>query len=47
MVRRRCAVARNVSIWVAIVGVASLGYAYRNELSSMADRLTAELRPEA
>lgn len=39
-------VARNVSIWVAIVGVASLGYAYRNELSSMADRLTAELRPE-
>ncbi|MBS0409311.1 MAG: TIGR02281 family clan AA aspartic protease, partial [Proteobacteria bacterium] len=39
-------VARNVSIWVAIVGVACLGYAYRNELSAIGERLAAELRPE-
>jgi aspartyl protease family protein len=39
-------VARNVSIWVAIIGVASLGYAYRNEVTAMAGRLTQELQPE-
>ncbi|HEX7758999.1 MAG TPA: TIGR02281 family clan AA aspartic protease [Caulobacteraceae bacterium] len=39
-------IARNVAIWVGLVGVLALGYAYRGELSDAGQRLRAELLPD-
>jgi aspartyl protease family protein len=39
-------IARNATIWVAIVGVICLGYAYRDELSAAGQRLQAQLLPD-
>lgn len=43
---RPAIVARNVAIWIALVGVLALGYAYRGELSDAGRRLQAELLPD-
>ncbi|MGA0603489.1 retropepsin-like aspartic protease family protein [Caulobacter sp. KR2-114] len=39
-------VARNATIWVAIVGVLALGYAYRGELQDVGQRLQTEVFPD-
>jgi aspartyl protease family protein len=36
---------RNIAIWIAIGGVAVAGYAYRNELAGVADRLRSAVAP--
>ena len=37
----------NLALWVAIFGVALIGYAYRDDLSMVAARVTGELMPGA
>jgi aspartyl protease family protein len=37
--------ARNIAIWLAIVGVLALGYAYRDELTAVYGRLRGEIVP--
>ena len=43
---RTSTLARNAAIWLAIIGVLALGYAYRNELTDAGQRLQAEIFPD-
>ncbi len=43
---RPAIVARNIAIWIGLVGVLALGYAYRTELAGVGQRLRAELFPD-
>lgn len=37
--------ARNIAIWMAIIGVLAVGYAYRGEFGDVRDRLAADFSP--